>query len=376
MYKNQTSTDLKLNYDFQRKIFVTKTFLPELEKYKGYIEEIFKNNWITNNGVFVRELENRLKEYLKVRNVILVANGTLALQVAYRALEIDGEVITTPFSFVATVSSLVWLGLKPVFADIDADSLCINPLEIEKKITKKTSAIVATHVFGNVCDVEKIQKLAEKYNLKVIYDAAHAFSVKYKEKSVLRYGDISVLSFHATKLFHTIEGGAIITSDDKLAKKIRKMINFGIENEEKISCLGINAKMNEFEAAMGLCILDKIDEIINRRKDIYEYYKKHLKGYVRFPKLKEGIVYNYSYFPVIFKNEKELQKVKNALNSCGIYPRRYFYPSLDTLEYIKPKQYCFVARDVSRRVMCLPFYPDLSRKQQDMIISILKKVLS
>jgi len=214
------------NKHLENKIFVTRTYLPDIEMYKDYIEQIFKNNWVTNNGMFVRKLEKELKQFLKVKNLIPVANGTLALQIAYKALDLKGEVITTPFSFVATVNSLIWLGLKPVFADINPETLCIEPKEIEKKITENTSAIVATHVFGNICSLEEIEKIAKKYNLKIIYDAAHAFGVTYRGKSVLNYGDISILSFHATKLFHTIEGGALITNNDKLAKKIRKLINF------------------------------------------------------------------------------------------------------------------------------------------------------
>jgi len=364
------------NKHLENKIFVTRTYLPDIEMYKDYIEQIFKNNWVTNNGMFVRKLEKELKQFLKVKNLIPVANGTLALQIAYKALDLKGEVITTPFSFVATVNSLIWLGLKPVFADINPETLCIEPKEIEKKITENTSAIVATHVFGNICSLEEIEKIAKKYNLKIIYDAAHAFGVTYRGKSVLNYGDISILSFHATKLFHTIEGGALITNNDKLAKKIRKLINFGIENEEKISCPGINAKMNEFEAAMGLCLLDKVNDLIEKRKNIYKYYKENLKSYVKFQKLNKDINYNYAYCPVIFKNETELKKVKRALNAIGIYPRRYFYPSLDSLNYIQTKQYCFVARDISKRIMCLPLYPDLEKESQDLIISIIKKALS
>ncbi len=367
---------LENNKHLENRIFVTRTFLPDIEIYKDYIEQIFKNNWVTNNGTFVRKLEKKLRQFLKVKNLIPVANGTLALQVAYKALDLKGEVITTPFSFVATVNSLIWLGLKPVFADINPETLCIEPKEIEKKITKNTSAIVATHVFGNICDVEEIEKIAKKYSLKIIYDAAHAFNVTYRGKSVLNYGDISILSFHATKLFHTIEGGALITNNDRLAKKIKKLINFGIENEEKISCPGINAKMNEFEAAMGLCLLEKVNDLIEKRKIIYEYYKENLKSYVKFQKLNKDIQYNYAYCPVIFKNETELKRVKRALNAIGVYPRRYFYPSLDSLNYIQTKQYCFVARDISKRIMCLPLYPELTRESQDLIISTIKKVIS
>ena len=237
-------------------INVTKTYLPDKEKYKKYIDEIYENCWVTNNGTLVQKLEKRLAEYLGVKNIVLVSNGTVALEIAYRTLGLKGFVITTPFSFVATTSSLITNQLLPIFADIEKNTFNINPKKIEKLITLNTSAILSVHVFGNACNVEEINKIASKYNLRVIYDAAHAFDVKYKEQSILNYGDISTLSFHATKLFHTIEGGALIINDDELVQKARYLINFGIKNQEEIPHLGTNAKMNEFEAAMGLCVLD------------------------------------------------------------------------------------------------------------------------
>ncbi|MBE0421182.1 DegT/DnrJ/EryC1/StrS family aminotransferase [Pseudoalteromonas nigrifaciens] len=244
---------------------VTKSYLPNKKKYKTYIDRIYDSGWLTNNGSLLKELEQRLKEYLGVKHIILVANGSLALQLAYKSLELKGEVITTPFSFAATTSTLVWEGLKPIFADIDPNSFNIDTNLIEKNITPETSAIVPVHVFGNPCNVEKIQEIAQKHNLKVIYDAAHAFGTEYKGQSVLNYGDISTLSFHATKLFHTIEGGAVITNDDELAQKIRLLMNFGIVSPVKVNSLGTNAKMNEFEAAMGLCVLDEIDLVKSER---------------------------------------------------------------------------------------------------------------
>ena len=226
-------------------INVTKTYLPDKEKYKKYIDEIYTNGWITNNGPMVKLLEKRLAKYLDVKNVVLVSNGTVALEIAYRVLGVSGDVITTPFSFVATTSSIVTNGMNPIFADIDSRSLNINSDDIKNKITKNTSAIVPVHVFGNSCEVEKIDEIAKQSNLKVIYDAAHAFGVKYKKNSVLNYGDISTLSFHATKTFHSIEGGALIINDDSLVEKARYLINFGIKNKEEIPELGTNAKMNE-----------------------------------------------------------------------------------------------------------------------------------
>lgn len=353
-------------------INVTKTYLPNKEKYKKYIDEIYENGWLTNNGPLVQKLEKRLAEYLGVKNIILVSNGTVALEIAYRTLELKGFVITTPFSFVATTSSLITNQLSPIFADIDAKTLNINPKNIEKLITPNTSAILPVHVFGNACEVEEIEQIANKNNLRVIYDAAHAFDVVYKDKSVLTYGDISTLSFHATKLFHSIEGGALIINDDELVQKARYLINFGIKNAEEIPHLGTNAKMNEFEAAMGLCVLDYIEEIKQKRKDILENYRSELKDLVHFQEQNENATENYSYFPVIFESEEQLLKVQKALNEKDIFPRRYFYPSLDTLEYIEPKQECKISRDISKRIVCLPIYPELEFAIQTQIIAILQ----
>ena len=356
-------------------INVTKTYLPNKEKYKKYIDEIYENGWITNNGPLVQRLEKRLAEYLGVKNIVLVSNGTTALEIAYRTLGLKGFVITTPFSFVATTSSLVTNQLLPIFADIDPNSLNLDPKNIENLITPNTSAILPVHVFGNACEVEDIEQIANKHNLKVIYDAAHAFDVKYKDKSILNYGDISTLSFHATKLFHTIEGGALIINDDKLAQKARYLINFGIENAESIPHLGTNAKMNEFEAAMGLCVLDDIKEIEEKRKIVIENYRKELKGLVQFQKQNENATQNYSYFPVLFRNEDQLLKVQKALNDKQIFPRRYFYPSLDTLEYIEPKQECKKSREISKRILCLPIFAELGKDAQENIIQTMKENL-
>ena len=356
-------------------INVTKTYLPDKEKYKKYIDEIYENCWVTNNGTLVQKLEKRLAEYLGVKNIVLVSNGTVALEIAYRTLGLKGFVITTPFSFVATTSSLVTNQLLPIFAGIEKNTFNINPKKIEKLITLNTSAILSVHVFGNACNVEEINKIASKYNLRVIYDAAHAFDVKYKEQSILNYGDISTLSFHATKLFHTIEGGALIINDDELVQKARYLINFGIKNQEEIPHLGTNAKMNEFEAAMGLCVLDDMEKIKNKRKSLIENYKKELKGLVQFQEQNDNATENYSYFPILFKSEKELLKIQKALNSEQIFPRRYFYPSLDTLEYIEPKQECKISRDISKRILCLPVYYDLENEIQIQIITIIKRNL-
>ena len=353
-------------------IYITKTYLPDKERFKTYVDKIYHSGWITNNGQMVRELEERLKEYLGVKNIVLVSNGTLALQLAYKSLELKGEVITTPFSFVATTSSLIWQGLEPVFVDIDSETLNIDVNKIESAISEKTSCIVPVHVFGNVCDVEKIGAIARAHNISVIYDAAHAFGVKYKGKSVLNYGDISILSLHATKLFHTIEGGAIITNDDKLCEKIRLMINFGIADTENIKTLGINAKMNEFQAAMGLCVLEDIDYIIQKRKQIHAYYKDNLPPALTYQKHHCHSELNYAYFPIIFEDENTLLRVKNNLIKRGILPRRYFYPSLDKLPYVHAIVEVSVAVNISTKILCIPIYPSLKLEEQKQIINAIK----
>jgi dTDP-4-amino-4,6-dideoxygalactose transaminase len=356
-------------------ITVTKTYLPDKEKYKKYIDEIYENCWLTNNGPLVQRLEKRLAEYLGVKNIILVSNGTVALEIAYRTLGLKGFVITTPFSFVATTSSLITNQLLPIFADINEKTLNLNPKNIEKLITPNTSAIVPVHVFGNACEVEEIEQIAKKHKLKVVYDAAHAFDVKCNDRSALNYGDISTLSFHATKLFHSIEGGALIINDDELVQKAKYLINFGIKNTEEIPYLGTNAKMNEFEAAMGLCVLDDIEEIKEKRKILIENYRRELKNLIQFQEQNQNATENYSYFPVIFKNEEQLLKVQKALNEKEIFPRRYFYPSLDTLTYIEPKQECQISRDISTRILCLPIYAELEKENQAIIIKIIKENL-
>ncbi len=356
-------------------INVTKTYLPNKEKYQKYVDEIFESGWVTNNGALVRELEGRLAEYLGVKNIVLVANGTIALEIAYRLLKLKGEVITTPFSFVATTSSLVSNGLKPVFADIDSQTFNLDPENIESKITKKTSAIVPVHVFGNACEVEAIDAVAKKYDLKVVYDAAHAFGVQYKGESLLNYGDVSTLSFHATKLFHTIEGGALIINDDALVEEARYLINFGIDGPDSVKALGTNAKMNEFQAAMGLCVLDEMEKIMTMRKAVYDRYYHALKDVVTLQEFNENSTKNYSYFPVVFASEKQVLDVQKALNKVGVFPRRYFHPSLDTLPYLYEAEVMPISRDLSSRSLALPMYPELQEKEQNEIIQIVKSVL-
>lgn len=349
-------------------INVTKTYLPDRTKLDKYIDKIYSNAWVTNNGQLVQELTTRLEEYLGVQNLLLVANGTLALQIAYKVLGINRQVITTPFSFVATTSTLVWEGFEPIFVDIDPGTFCIDPTKIEESITPETTAIVPVHVFGNACDIEKIEYIAQKYCLKTIYDGAHAFGVKYKDTSLLSFGDATTLSLHATKLFHTIEGGAIIFKNKKDLEKAKLMINFGIDGPDSIVELGINAKINEFEAAMGLCVLDEIDTILEQRSKIWNYYQSSLKSYVQFQKRNINSTNNCSYFPVLFENEEKLLKVKASMNSANIYPRRYFYPSLETLGYLQPGPLQIISRDVASRIMCLPIYPGLTINDLNKIV--------
>lgn len=356
-------------------IHVTKTWLPDRQKYIAYVERIYANGWVTNNGPLVRELEERLAAYLGVKHIVLTANGTTALETAYRLLKLEGEVITTPFSFVATTSSLVSGGLKPVFAEIDPETFDLDPKHIEAKITEQTSAIVPVHVFGNACEVEKIDAIARKHDLKVIYDASHAFGVNYKEQSVLNYGDVSTLSFHATKLFHTIEGGALIVNDDRLAEEARYLINFGIDGPDSVRSLGINAKMNEFEAAMGLCVLDDLVLIGQKRREVFERYEAGLRGIAAFQKQNGEAANNFSYFPVLFESEAQTLKVQKALNRAEVFPRRYFYPSLDTLPYLENVDVMSVSRDISSRILALPMYAELEKNDQKKIIDIIKECL-
>jgi len=344
-------------------INVTKTFLPPLSEYTKYLKKIWYSGWITNNGELLCLLEYKLKNRLKVENIAIVNSGTAALQIALKALDIKGEVVTTPFSYVATTSAIVWEGARPVFADIDPDTLCIDPNKIAKKITSRTSAILATHVYGNACDIERISKVARKHNVKVIYDAAHAFSVTYDGRSLLEFGDASVLSFHATKFFHTAEGGAIVTKDRDDCNRILYMRNFGHMGSEDFSGIGTNGKLSELHAAMGLSVLPYINRIINKLKKTADVYDQLLEN----PRIK-GVKFNplasrnYAYYPIIFKSEKILIKIKDALFARGIYPRRYFYPSLNQLPYVD-KCSCPVSEKIAKRVLCLPIYYDLSIRQ-------------
>lgn len=350
---------------------VTKSFLPPIEEYCHYLQKIWESNQLTNNGAMVQELEAKLKAYLGVKHLFFVSNGTIALQIAIKALDLHDEVITTPFSYVATTSSLVWEGCQPVFVDIDPHTLCIDPNLIEAAITPRTSGILATHVYGIPCAVHQIEELAKRHQLKVIYDAAHTFGGKYQGRSIVSYGDISVLSFHATKVFHTVEGGAIITNDDELAHRISYMRNFGHNGQEAFWGIGINGKNSEFHAAMGLCNLPHIQEVIQARQQIFAWYDELIKGSgLTRPTLPEKTDYNYAYYPVIFPSEESLLQAKQHLNESEIFPRRYFYPPLCDLPYISSFK-APITVNLSSRVLCLPLYPELTFEDVMRVISFI-----
>lgn len=349
---------------------VTKSYLPPIEDYIKYLKLIWESNQLTNNGQLVLELEQKLKDYLGVKHLFFVSNGTIALQIAIKALDLHGEVITTPFSYVATTSSIVWEGCHPVFVDIDSNTLCIDPDLIEAAITPNTTAILATHVYGIPCAVEKIESIAQSHGLKVIYDAAHTFGIKYKDRSLVSYGDVSTLSFHATKLFHTVEGGAIITESDELAHHFSYMRNFGHNGQEAFWGLGINGKNSEFHAAMGLCNLPHVTEIIAARRQVSGWYDEKLAGSeLTRPVLPGRIEYNYAYYPILFTSEEALLKSRDRLNTKDIYPRRYFFPALCSLPYINKRNFP-VSEEISKTVLCLPLYPELGKEEIETISSI------
>lgn len=350
---------------------VTKPFLPPQADYEKYLDRIWDVNWLTNNGPLVRELESRLKTYLGVTGILYTGNGTIALQMAIKALGLKGKIITTPFSYVATTSSIVWENCQPIFVDIDHETLNINPALIEDSITEGVSGILATHCFGNACDIEKIANIASKHGLRVIYDAAHCFSSRYKGHSIFEYGDISTTSFHATKIFHTIEGGAIFAKDKELLSRIMYMRNFGHDGPERFNGMGINGKNSEFHAAMGLCVLSYIDGILERRKAQCLCYDEILHGLeVRKPEIQEGCDINYSYYPVIFRSEQQALAAKDALEKRDIFPRRYFFPPLSSLSYVDNTP-TPIADDISRCILCLPLFHEMRREDQDLIARIL-----
>lgn len=354
---------------------VTKPFLPPQSEYLEYLDNIWKRQWLTNMGPLASQLEMELKEHLKVNHLLFVTNGTVALQMAIKALEITGEIITTPFSFVATTSSIVWEGCTPVFVDIDSKSLNIDPEKIETAITEKTSAILATHVYGNPCDVVAIEKIAKKHNLKVIYDAAHAFGVQVNGKSIFEYGDISTCSLHATKLYHSIEGGLLITTDAEILKKLASIRNFGISGFDTFSDLGINGKNSEFHAAMGLLNLKYISDIHNKRKKLADLYNEKLAGLKAFrPFWHAQSEENYCYYPIVLESEELLLKLKTEMDKQEIFTRRYFYPSLASALPYLPKLELPITEDISKRVLCLPLFYDLTFEEVDLIARIMLRI--
>ena len=357
-------------------INVTKTFLPPFDEYVSILKRAWDNEWITNNGELVRQLEGQLKEYLDVKNLFFCTNGTIVLQMALKALGITKQVITTPFSYVATVNAILWEGCQPVFIDINKDTFCIDADKIESAITEDTQAILATHVYGIPCDIEKIEIIAKKYNLKVIYDAAHAFGCSYHGKSLLKNGDISTCSFHATKLFHTVEGGCIISKDDELAHKILLYRSFGHIADDYYS-IGINGKNSEFHAAMGLAILPKVASIIDERKKIMETYDFLLPKEIVRPSFKiKDFQYNYAYLPVVFESEGLMLKVRDNLSGKKITARRYFYPSLNQVPQTSALKYsCPISESISKRVLCLPLYVGLKQGEIKLIVDVIKGAL-
>lgn len=352
-------------------ITVTKPFLPPIEEYQAYLSQIWERNWLTNNGPLVNELELRLKEYLNLNHLLFVTNGTIGLQIAIKALGLTGEIITTAFSYVATTSSIVWEGCTPVFCDIHPNTLNIDSEKISSLITSKTVAILATHTYGNPCEIEKLQTIAADHRLALIFDAAHAFGVTYKGNSLFHYGDISVASFHATKIFHTIEGGGLITNNPSLLLKMAYMRNFGHNGPEDFAELGINGKNSEFHAAMGLVNLKYINQNLERRKRIHDWYDEWLP-YTRIKKIEfpKECQPNHSYYPIILESEKALLKALALLEGHWIFPRRYFYPSLNKLKYV---EHCSlpVTDDISKRVLCLPVHDKLTREEVDFICRLI-----
>lgn len=335
-------------------INVTKSYLPSLEEYISEISTLWENHYLTNYGELNDKLVKNLKKYLKTEKLHYVSNGTIALQLAISALNIQcGEIITTPFTFIATITSILWQRCKPVFVDINREDFNIDVTKIEEKITSNTKCILAVHCFGFPCDIVNIEKIAKKYNLKIIYDAAHSFGTKINGKSILKYGDISCCSFHATKVFHTVEGGLCVVNNKKINEKLEAIKNYGIK-DGKFEYIGINAKNSEFHAAMGICVLKHIDEIIKIRKYKYELYKKNLSSKVYIPQLPQNFKHNYIYFPIVLQNEDNLLLILEKLKTKKIYPRRYFYPCVNHASYIIDKNDTPIAEEISKKIICLP----------------------
>lgn len=356
-------------------IYVTKTFLPPEEEYLHWLRKAYGAHVLTNNGPIVRELEETLRARFDVPHFRSMTNGTVAIQLAIRALGVTGKVITTPFSYVATTSAILWEGCEPVYVDIDPHTCCIDPARIEAAITPDVTAILATHVYGIPCDVEAIDAIAKKHGLKVIYDAAHAFDVTWKGRSILQWGDASTLSFHATKLFHTVEGGAVVLHDEEADKRLHLLRQFGHIGDTHHT-LGVNGKMSEVHAAMGMAVLPYMDRIRAQRAAVVARYDEGLQGLpLTMPNFPPHAASNHSYYPVLFADGATRERVLAAMGQRGLHCRRYFFPSLDTLPYV-PAAVCAVSRDAAERVLCLPLYADLSERDQDRVISGIRELLA
>jgi dTDP-4-amino-4,6-dideoxygalactose transaminase len=364
------------------KIFVTKPTLPPLSEFMGYLQSIWDSGILTNGGPFHEQFESELSKYLGIDHISLFTNGTVALVTALKALKVSGEVITTPYSFVATSHALLWNGLEPVFVDIDRDSFNIDPTKIERAITEKTSAILPVHCYGRPCDTDAIEKIASKYNLKIIYDAAHAFGVKNSFGSILKQGDLSVLSFHATKVLHTFEGGAIISPNLEVKNQINQLKNFGFVDEISVDSLGINGKMSEVNAAMGILQLKYIDQSIRSRKEISEIYCRglvNIRG-ISTPNYSGDNEHNYSYYPILIEDNYPLERDElfAIFRECDIYVRRYFYPLISDFGMYSSLPSALngnlpVAKTIAQKVLCLPIYPDLDLNIINKIIKIIDK---
>ncbi len=361
------------------KILVTRSSLPDFDEYVKEIREMWDTHWLTNMGIKHQTLEQQLKEYLKIKNVCLFTNGHMALELALQALNLTGEVITTPFTFASTTHAIVRNGLKPVFCDIDPHDFTMDPSCLEKRITPQTSAILPVHVYGHICNVEEIEKIAKKHNLKVIYDAAHAFGVTYRGKGIAQWGDASMFSFHATKVFNTIEGGAICYNNDALSLRLNELKNFGIHGPESVENVGANAKMSEFQAAMGICNLRHIESEIEKRRKVTQRYREYLEDVpgLQLSPAQDDVTPNYSYFPVVFHEEifgADRDAVFSALEQQGIGARKYFYPLASDFACYRNQYHSDdtpVALKISQRVLTLPLYADLSLPDVDRICQII-----
>lgn len=352
-------------------INVTKTFLPSIESYQSYLKRAWDKVWLTNRGELTLELEKKIKQKYNTTNLIITNNGTIPLQIALKLLGNQGDIITTPFSYVATTSSILWENCTPVFVDIHPEYLSIDETKIEAAITSKTTAILATHVFGNPCHVEAIENIAKKHNLTVIYDAAHCFGVVYNNCSIFNFGDVSTCSFHATKIFHTGEGGAMFCKDENLFHKLFYSHNFGHNGPLEFHGIGINAKISELQSAMGLAVFDELDFIFSERKKVVDFYLNNLDfTKLSTMKIRENTQWNYSYFPVIFNSEEELLKVQNILNESEIFPRRYFYPSLNTIDFVKGEAMP-ISESIASKILCLPLFVGLEKQDLEKITTII-----